>query len=270
MFILQKFVDEGCIKVRKEGNSWSSILLELLRTTKAEFAQVEKYAKSTECLPVLLGMSWQLVYAFIERVYDNLLTEKSIYLGDDDWRLDSPLDQVREQFTSEINALFSEENLAYVFSDGVFNKPGRPQTQKNIIRAQAVLTDPRLLPVKQLFVKAQDFFSSRPPDYENAVKEAVCALEAAVEIRSGKKVSKDFTGEMEKLSGNAAEKIPAPIAQAMIKLHAYRGAAKAVAHANPTGLNVSKYDAELVLSISAALITYVSDFFDSIEPDIPF
>jgi hypothetical protein len=270
MFIIQKFVDEKCVKVKDEGNSWNPILIELLRTSKAEYEPVALFPASTECLGALTGMSWQLVYAFIERFYDNLLVENSTYVGDGDWRLDEPLDQVRQRFTEEINALLSEENLAYQFADGVFNRPGRPQTQRNIVRAQAVLADPHLLPAKQHFVKAQDFFSARPPDYENAVKEAICSLEAAIEIRSGRKVSKDFTGEMEKLSGNAADKIPAPIAQAMIKLHAYRGAAKAVAHANPTGLNVSKYETELVLSTSAAWITYVADFFDSIEPDVPF
>jgi hypothetical protein len=269
IYILEQFAEEGCIKKRKD-NPWGSILLELLRTSKSEFSNVGPHVDASDRLPALSVMQWQLVYAFCERIHDNLLMQREIYLGDGDWRLDETLEKVRERFTAEINALLSEENMAYVFADGVFNRPGRPQTQRNIIRAQAILADPRLLSAKQHFVKAQDFFSARPPDYENTVKEAVCALEATIEIRSGKRVSKDFSGEMERLSGNAANKIPAPIAQAMIKLHAYRGAAKAVAHANTTGLNVSKYDAELVLSTSAAWITYASDFFDSIEPDFPF
>ena len=166
-----------------------------------------------------------------------------------------------EDFTDEINNLISEENLSFVFEDGEFRRAGRPQTQKNISRMNAVLTEPRLDKVKKHFQKAYGFFSAKEPDNENALKEAVTGIEAAIEIMSGHKVSQDFAKGVQKL---AEDGVPAVITQVFTKLYACRGSASGAAHANTTsGFQVGSLEAELVLSLSAAVITYVVDHYNS-------
>ena len=92
----------------------------------------------------------------------------------------------------------------------------------------------------------------------------------AAEILSGEKISKDFTREMQKLGGIEYDKIPSPIIGAMIKIFAYRGTAEGVAHGITKGLRVSSTEAELVLSIVAAFITYLVSFFDGLKDEPPF
>jgi hypothetical protein len=187
--------------------------------------------------------------------------EKGYPDRDGDWITRVPLHQIQLDYAEEINNLLSEENLSFVFEEGEFRRAGRPQTQKNISRMNAVLTEPRLEKVLKHFQKAYGFFSAKESDNENALKEAVTAIEAAIEIVSGYKVSKDFAKEVQKLSQDG---VPAVIVQVITKLHACRGSASGAAHANTAdGFQVGHLEAELVLSLSAAVITYIVDHYNS-------
>ena len=272
MYILQQFIDDDFIKTRHLSSSLHAIYLELLRTGKSDFLSIDKNIDIGDCHKLLGEMPWDKVYVFCERVYDNLLIEKSSYDSyNEESHLDMPLEQVKALFESELNNLCSEENLGYRFQEGQFYKPGRPQTQKNIIKANTVLADHRLHRVKVHYNKACRFFNERiNPDYQNSVKEALCALESAAEIMSGKKVSKDFSREISKLSGPDTDKLPPPVVQAMIKIFGYRGTGEGVSHGNTDGLQVSRFEAELILSIVGAFVTYLVDFYNNLEPDIPF
>ncbi|HEY9756337.1 MAG TPA: hypothetical protein V6C97_14315 [Oculatellaceae cyanobacterium] len=163
-----------------------------------------------------------------------------------------------------------EENLAFHFSDGQFHRRGRLQTQKAFERVGAVLAAHRLEKVKSHYNNARKFFDTRPtPDFENCVKEALCALEACIEILTAKNASKDFEKAIRQLQGNNPNQIPSPIGEGMIKLHSYRGSGQGVAHASLQGNRVAVVDAELVLSLVAAYITYLVDLFPVAE-DVPF
>ena len=168
--------------------------------------------------------------------------------------------------------MLAEENIGYHFVDGQLQRRGRPQTQKSVQRLGAVLANSRLARVRAHFNKARKFFDERPePDAENCVKEAVCALEASAEIFTGKPASRDFDRVIRQLQGNKLGEIPPPIAEGMIKLRAYRGGAQGVAHAALQGSTVSEIEAELVLSLVAAYITYLYDLFlQEEEEGIPF
>jgi len=200
-----------------------------------------------------------------------LLEEKSHYDSyNQDWILETPLDAIRAKFTEEINNLLSEEGIPFEFEEGQFRRTGRPQTQKNLSRVAGVLVDPTLQTVKTHYLKAQAFFTNKTPDLENAVKEAICALEAAVEIKSGIKVSKDFARELPKLAEDSESGIPAPIVQMLVKFHSYRGSGAGVSHGNTGGYRIGNHEAEMVLSATAVFVTYIVDYFNSIEPEVPF
>ena len=197
-----------------------------------------------------------------------MLREIGYYDDSGDWVVRVQLDSIRAEFTEEITNLLSEENLSFVFENGEFRRAGRPQTQKNISRMNAVLTEPRLEKVLKHFQKAYAFFSAKEPDNENALKEAVTAIEAAIEIVSGHRVSRDFAKEVQKLSEDG---VPATIVQVLTKLYACRGSASGAAHANTAGgFVVGPLEAEFVLSESAAAITYVVDHYYSRAEEAPF
>ena len=81
---------------------------------------------------------------------------------------------------SEIERLILEENLAFEFSDGVVRRRGRRHTEDKVTRAHVVMGDSRLNESRKHYTKALNFFRNpTAPDYENCVKEAVCAVEAA-------------------------------------------------------------------------------------------
>lgn len=268
MYLFHQMVDRQYV-----SKGWQALYAELARSAREDFQLVDDSVASDACAQVLVKMPWHAVYSACERIYKGLLTETGHWEGynGDKWEVDLPIDQVRAHYSEEINNVLSEENLGYQFVDGLFIKPGRVQTQRNINKVTSALADPRLLKVRRHYNKAMTFFSERErPDYENCVKEAVCALEAAIEILSGTNVSKDFAKEVTKLSGSETGKVPGPVAQAIIKIHAYRGAGQGVSHGTIQGAQVSRHEAELVLSTVAAFITYLVDFYQSQEPEIPF
>jgi hypothetical protein len=211
-------------------------------------------------------LKWFDVLTFCERVYDKFLVEvedqyNNIFLS---------LDDVREFYSKEINNILVEHNLAFVFQNGIFERIGKPQTQKNISKVGLVLLNPKLNRVKYHFNKSLAFFNQRPnSDAENCVKEALCSLEVCVEIFAEQKVSQNFDRVINQLKGNQLGKIPSPIAEAIKKIYAYRGSGQGVAHGAIGGSRVLPVDAEVVLSVVAAFITYLSDLF-SMSDEIPF
>ena len=245
------------------------VLLELNRTGRLTKPEID--ALSSKEFVNQIGwrvnkLSWDQVFLFCERVYSNLLCA----VGDPFEEDYVDLIEVQKYFSKEINQIMEEENILFNFSNGEFHRRGRAQTQKALERVGAVLSDPKLDGVKNHYNKARKFFDNRSsPDFENCVKESLCALEAAVEILSGKKASNDFEKSIKQLQGNGKKQIPSPIGEAMIKIHGYRGSGQGVSHAALQGNRVELVDAELILSLVASYITYLVDLFPSTD-EIPF
>jgi hypothetical protein len=269
-YLLDNLVHKGYV------SSWREVYDELHRTGR--LVDVKSGASGRVlALDLLREMNWVQVYVFCERVYDCLLIprgyfEESLpYDHSGAWVETESISEVRAYYVDGLNSILAEENIGYHFVNGQFQRRGRPQTQKSIQRLGAVLADPRLARVRVHFNKARKFFDERPePDTENCVKEAVCALEASVEILTGKPASRNFDRVIRQFQGNEPGKIPPPIVEGMIKLRAYRGGAQGVAHAALEGSAVSEVGAELVLSLVATYITYLVDLFQQEEEELPF
>lgn len=209
----------------------------------------------------LYRLNWYQVYSFCERIYTNFLMDDPFGYS---------IQDVQQYYSQEINTILDEENIAFHFVNAQFHRRGRAQTQKAIERVGSVLSNPTLSVVRNYYNKARKFFDQRPnADFENCVKEALCSLEACVEILTGKRASKDFEKSIKQLLGNNDKQIPSPIGEGMIKLHAYRGSGQGVAHAAIQGNRVSSLDTELVLSLTASYITYLVDLYLPKE-DVPF
>ena len=274
---LAHFIVDLTKKDYLSGSSFSSsqpLLDELLRSGRftSEDSGFEPNTSFSDCAAIsLLNMEWWRVYNFLERVYDRLLVAVGHYEDDEEWIETVSISDVQKYYAEELNTILAEENIAFHFVNGQFQRRGRAQTQKSIQRVGMVLAAPALSGVRSHFNKARKFFDERPePDIENCIKEALCALEACLEILTGKAASKNFTKVVKQLQGNDLRKIPAPVAEGLIKLHAYRGSGQGVAHAALKGSKVSELEAELVLNLVASYITYLVDLFSEREEKVPF
>ena len=69
--------------------------------------------------------------------------------------------------------------------------------------------------------------------------------------------------------GNVPGQIPPPIAESMLKIHAYRGSGQGVSHAALQGNRVEQAEAELTLSLVASYVTYLVSLYPR-EDEIPF
>ena len=246
---------------------------ELLRTGRllaADFAFKANTPFLQQTLELLRKMEWWQVYTLCERIYRYQIREAGWRDEGNDWIVSKTKDEMRSYFSDQINDILAEENIAYQFLDGEFQRQGRAQTQRALQRVGRVLGQARLSTVRNHYNKARKFFDARPvSDAENCVKEALCALEACLEVLSGRPASKDFAKTVQQLKGNEVRQIPPPIAEGLIKLHGYRGSGQGVAHAALEGNRVTELDAELVLSLVASYISYLVDLLTEPE-EIPF
>ena len=102
------------------------------------------------------------------------------------------------------------------------------------------------------YAKAKRYLTAADPDYENAAKEAVLAVESIVVTLTGEA---DFTKAIRKAT--AAELIPRPLDDIAIKLYAYRGNEPGVTHAGESVPDVTQLEAELVFNLDKALSAHI-------------
>jgi hypothetical protein len=263
---------------------WYPIVKEIQRTSRKPSIDIQPYDSPFDLVIALLAeMKWHQLYSLCERVYGLLIAggyleenglgtdNEIISLPEDIWVETTSLAEVQNFYSKELNIILAEENIAFQFINGQFQRRGHSQTQKSFQNVGLVLNNEKLKETRNHFNKAKKFFNQMPdPDVENCVKDALCALEAATETLTGKPASKDFEKAMKQLQGNGPKQIPPPIVEGMIKLHAYRGSGQGVSHAALEGNRVTLIDAELVLSLVASYITYLASLFIEQEDEIPF
>lgn len=269
-YLIDELVDLGSIE---SEYSYYPVIQEILRTARLTYEQADLHPDDSlleKLTKILRRMDWWQVYTFCERVYERHIGSVGHSKEDVFVEVRSKL-EMQNYFESELNNILNEENVSFRFVGGQFQHRGRAQTQKSIQRVGSVLASPQFSTVLQHYNKARKFFDLRPqPDNENCVKEAVCALEAAVHTLANLPTSTDFNKVIKQLQGNDAKEIPPPIAEGIIRLYAYRGSGQGIAHAALQGNKVTEIEAELVLSLVASYVTYLVDLLSQPEEDIPF
>lgn len=220
---------------------------------------------------ILTKLSWDRVYDFCERLHNYLAQEVGYHDDSFDYHVSKPRGDVQAFIASEIQGLFAEESLAFEFSDGLVRRRGRKHTVERVSRAETVLGDPRLVNARKHYDKALQFFRNpSKPDYENAVKEAVCAVEAA-----GKALfpeSKAATlGDLTKwLVGADTVRMPKALAQTLTGVYGFRSGGEGIGHGGASGGVATVDVAEYILAICASQIIYLVDLANAQEVDIPF
>ncbi len=112
----------------------------------------------------MLGLTWDKVYDFCERLYSHLTKDVGYYAGEAEaWEITTPKSEVQKYTANELQRLFLEEHLAFEFSDGRVRRRGRRHTAEQVSRAQLVLGDPRLSSALAHFNKALRYFRNVAP-----------------------------------------------------------------------------------------------------------
>jgi hypothetical protein len=128
------------------------------------------------------------------------------------------------------------------------------QTQQLVDTVEELLSGKFDAPLRQ-FRKAKDFlYKSNPPDYQNCIKDSVGAVEAIAKI-----LLNEPTKDLGKLTTKLSDEYLGHPAMTKIVdgIYAVRGDEPGVAHgAHDTSL-LAYSDAEFIINVSSALITYL-------------
>jgi hypothetical protein len=171
---------------------------------------------------------------------------------------------------AELEHLFEEEGLAYEFRDGFVQRRGKRHTINQINNAEKSMADLKLQAARKHFSKALHYFRDRKkPDHENAVKEAVCAVEAAAkELFPDSKAA--TLGDFVKWATSPERCLFSKmIGQTFAGLYAFRSGGEGVSHGATAGGIVTAELSEYVLGVAASQIVLLADLTGADE-EAPF
>jgi hypothetical protein len=264
LHLLRQLVDKDYVE------DWKAIATELQRIArfKPGFESHLAYDLSEE---ILLMLDWGKVFDFCERLYNHLAQDAWRYNHQtEDHDLIAKKSDVQEYIAGELQRLFLEENLAFEFSKGLVRRRGRRNTADQVARAELVLGDPKLSLALGHFNKALNYFRNVSlPDYENVVKEAVCAVEATARalFPSGGSTLGEVVNS---IAGSEPGQLPKSIANTFHGLYGFRNGGQGVGHGGATGGAATKEIAEYALAVAASQIVFLVDFAATLEQDVPF
>lgn len=256
--------------------SWGAVARELQRIARLppiEYNETKTNGISqakADVEAVLAKLGWDKAYDFCERLHNHLARDVG-YTWNDEFQLTKPKAEVQAFIAEEMQRLFEEEGLAFEFTDGLVRRRGRKHTVEVTTRAQVVLGDLRLAGARKHYDKALSFFRNpTKPDYENSVKEAVCAVEAAG--KSLFPVAKAATlGDFAKWLGATKDiSVPKALIQTITGIYAYRSGGDGVGHGGSAGGAATAEVAEYVLAVCASQIIYLVDVSNTQDTDIAF
>lgn len=221
---------------------------------------------------IINEIEWGKVFDFCERLYTYLASEVLTW---DEYSehptLTTSKDEVKKYIANEIERIFLEEELAYSFNSGLVQRKGRKHTREQIAKAESNLGDPRLDDARRHYAKALNYFEHpQNPDYENSVKEAVCAIEAAA-----KKLFPDVKATtlgklLNQITGNEIGQLPSSLANTITGLYAFRNTGVGVSHGSTGGGKVTFFIAEYALAVAASQIILLQEIANSSGKDVPF
>jgi hypothetical protein len=220
---------------------------------------------------ILETLGWERAYDFCERLHNHLACATGHYWNDEFQERESK-SEVQSFVAEELQRLFEEEGLAFEFKLGLVRRRGRKHTVDVTTRAQVVLGDQRLLGARKHYDKAMSFFRNpSKPDYENAVKEAVCAVEAAGKALFPEAKASTLGDLAKWLSSNSKDvAIPKALVQTISGIYAYRSGGDGIGHGGAVGGAATAEVAEYVLAVCASQVIYLVDVSNAQEQEIPF
>jgi hypothetical protein len=269
---LLHLLSDGIRKEYIEG--WPAVALELQRLKRVpaqEYTRSQSIAARENAEYLLKTLPWDRVYDFCERLQNHLAMRVGYATEFGAFIETTPRGEVQMFFSDELQRLFQEENLAFEFRDGHVQRRGRRHTVDRVSKAQAVLAAERLEAARKHFAKAIRYFRDRiKPDPENAVKEAVCAVEAAAKELFPNAKATTLDQVIKWLAGSEPGKLPKAIGQTFTGLYGFRGSGDGVAHGGSTGGSATNNIAEYALALAASQIILLADLAKAEKDEVPF
>ena len=155
-----------------------------------------------------------------------------------------------------MNAVFQKEYVGYRFVDSIIS-PITDETETNTVTEAIEKTSNS---VSTHISKAISLLSDREnPDYENSIKESICAVEAMCEIVLGAKGSEATLGAMLKKFEKNGIKIHSALGKAFEILYGYTNDSNGIRHAgNLDGPESTFEEAKFMLVSCCAFINYLT------------
>ena len=164
---------------------------------------------------------------------------------------------VRDYFV-DMNRLFAEERIGYRFVAGILQRVGTDEFHDAIAVARGALQGERLSEPRRQFERACEFRNELPPDWSNAIKEAVNSVEAVMQViynRPGVSLTTI-------VSDNLPDDVPSGIKQLLRTLYSQGSGTTGARHASVEGIEPTGPRAELAIHVAAALHAYVVSELD--------
>jgi len=219
----------------------------------------------------LNSLDWTSVLDFCERIQSRLAVDV-IERGGFEGVVVVEREKVQLYIADELERIFLEEQrLAFTFVDNEIRARGRKHTRAQLAKVEPTFSDPRLSEARQHFAKAIRYFENKDkPDFENVIKEAVCAVEAAA-----KRLFPDCNGKtlgdvVKELSTGKVRRLPKPIGDTIFGLYAYRGGGDGITHGATDGGAPTRALAEYTLALAASQIILLHEIESETKPEIPF
>ncbi len=263
---------------RKYVEDWIDINKEVRRISREtpyvydrdDKASAKEARLSTE--RILSAMPWPKMFDFCERLQSHLATAVRQWDGfANDWDILTTQEEVKHYIADELQRIFLEEHLGYSFVEDEVRRRGRYHTRQQIAKVEPTLGDPRLDDARAHFAKARQYFDHpSKPDYENSIKEAVCAVEAAAR-RLFPHVKVKTLGEIvNKIRGTGDGQLPKPIADTLTGLYAFRNSGEGVSHGGSEGGKATQALAEYALAVTASQIILLHEVASEAKDKAPF
>jgi hypothetical protein len=221
---------------------------------------------------ILRALPWPKMFDFCERLQSHLASTVRQWDGyNHDWDVLTDRGEVQRYIAEELQRIFLEEHLGYSFVQDEVQRRGRNHTRQQIAKAEPTLGDPRLNSARAHFAKALQYFDHpSKPDYENSVKEAVCAVEAAARHLFPHINGKTLGEVINRIRGAGEGEMPKPIADTLTGLYAYRNAGDGVGHGGSDGGKATQAIAEYALAVVASQIILLHEIASVAKANAPF
>ena len=257
-------------------DGWAAVATELRRIAREAPGNYNSSGASVlraqnDVAEFIEKVPWAKAFDFCERLHNHLAVEVGGVDFSDNYYAVKPRSEVQEYVAAELQRLFLEEGLAFEFSDGLVRRRGRKHTVEITTRADVVLEDARLVAARRHYGKALQFFRHpSQPDYENCVKEAVCAVEAAGKSLFPEAKASTLGDLLKWMSTSKDVSLPKALAQTFHGNYGFRSGGEGIGHGGSTGGHATRDVAEYVLSVSASQIIYLVDLDNGRQVDVPF
>lgn len=261
---------------RRYLENWCVIARELQRIARLSPVEYSSHSVASDrqaradTEEILSELDWDKVYDFCERLFSHLVRPVGYFNNGEFYEEISKAD-IQVYVRSELQRLFMEEGLAFEFTDSLVKRQGRQHTVNKTVKAQMVLGDARLVSARTHYDKALKFFRDpASPDYENCVKEAVCAVEAAGKTLFPVANAKTL-GDLSKWFASSNDSpMPKALAQKFTGVFGYRNGGEGVAHGGASGGVATVEVAEYVLAVCASQIIYLVDLSNKQVGEVAF